>query len=58
MPSAWRAFRATPSSSPSILLVREPDITGFFRVFIKTLVEECESHACGVWLIDDGRRER
>ena len=35
------------------LLVREPDITGFFRVFIKTLVEECESHACGVWLLDD-----
>ena len=35
------------------LLVREPDIDGFFRVFIKTLVEECESHACGVWLLDD-----
>jgi signal transduction histidine kinase len=34
------------------LLVREPDIAGFFRVFIKTLVEECESHACGVWLLD------
>lgn len=33
------------------LLVREPDIAGFFRVFIKTLVEECESHACGVWLL-------
>jgi signal transduction histidine kinase len=36
------------------LLVREPDISGFFRVFIKTLVEECESHACGVWLLDEG----
>ena len=35
------------------LLVREPDISGFFRVFIKTLVEECESHACGVWLLDE-----
>ncbi|MGH9371553.1 MAG: sensor histidine kinase [Vicinamibacterales bacterium] len=35
------------------LLVRESDVTGFFRVFIKTLVEECESHACGVWLLDD-----
>jgi signal transduction histidine kinase len=35
------------------LLVREPDITGFFRVFIKKLVEECESYACGVWLLDD-----
>jgi signal transduction histidine kinase len=40
------------------LLVREPDIEGFFRVFIKTLVEESESHACGVWLLDgDGRVE-
>ena len=37
------------------LLVREPDITGFFRVFIKTLVEECESHACGVWLLERRR---
>ena len=35
------------------LLVREPDIDGFFRAFIKTLVEESESHACGVWLLDD-----
>jgi signal transduction histidine kinase len=35
------------------LLVREPDITGFFRVFIKSLVEDCESLACGVWLLDD-----
>ena len=34
------------------LLVREPDIEGFFRAFIKTLVEESESHACGVWLLD------
>ena len=36
------------------LLVREPDISGFFRVFIKTLVEECKSHACGVWLLGAG----
>ena len=34
-------------------LVREPDIAGFFRAFIRTLVEECESHACGVWLLDE-----
>jgi signal transduction histidine kinase len=34
------------------LLVREPDITGFFRAFITALVEESESHACGVWLLD------
>jgi signal transduction histidine kinase len=39
------------------LLVREPDITSFFRAFIKTLVEESESYACGVWLLDsDGSR--
>jgi signal transduction histidine kinase len=35
------------------LLVRESDVTGFFRVFIKTLAEECSSHACGVWLLDE-----
>ena len=40
------------------LVVRETDIDGFFRAFIKTLVEECESRACGVWLLDgDGRCE-
>jgi len=35
------------------LLVSEPDIDGFFRVFLKTLIEETDSHACGVWLLDD-----
>src|SRR5258705_8095222 len=35
------------------LLVREPDIEGFFGVLTKTMVEEGDSHACGVWLIDD-----
>ena len=35
------------------LLVREPDVAGFFRVFTKSLVEQSESHACGVWLLDD-----
>jgi signal transduction histidine kinase len=34
------------------VLVREPDITGFFRTFIRTIVEESESHGCGVWLLD------
>src|SRR5687768_4615689 len=29
------------------LLVSEPDIEGFFRVFMKTLIEECDSHAVG-----------
>lgn len=38
------------------LLVREPDIEGFFGVFTKTLVEDCESHACGVWLIDEDQQ--
>jgi signal transduction histidine kinase len=38
------------------LLVTEPDIAGFFKVFTRALVEECGSHACGVWLLDeDGR---
>jgi signal transduction histidine kinase len=33
-------------------LVREPDVTGFFRAFIKALVDQSESHACGVWLLN------
>lgn len=37
------------------LLVREPDITGFFAEFTKTLIDECESRACGVWLINEER---
>jgi signal transduction histidine kinase len=39
------------------LLVREPDITSFFRVFVKTLVEEADSYACGVWLLDPGKNQ-
>jgi signal transduction histidine kinase len=35
------------------LLVKETDIGGFFRFFLKSLVEECESRASGVWLLDD-----
>src|SRR2546423_1545957 len=35
------------------LLVREPDIESFFGALTKTMVEESESHACGVWLIDE-----
>jgi signal transduction histidine kinase len=34
------------------LLVREPDVTGFFRAFIKALVDQSESFACGVWLLN------
>jgi signal transduction histidine kinase len=35
------------------LLVREPDVEGFFGALTKAMVEESESHTCGVWLIDD-----
>jgi signal transduction histidine kinase len=35
------------------LLVREPDLDGFFRGFIKTLIDQGESDACGVWLLDE-----
>ncbi len=38
------------------LLVSEPDVASFFRAFTKTLVEEAEGHACGVWLIDEDSR--
>jgi signal transduction histidine kinase len=38
------------------LLVRESDIEGFFGEFTRTLVERSDSHACGVWLIDDDRQ--
>ena len=39
------------------LLVREPDVDGFFGALTKTVVDETESRACGVWLIeDDGQR--
>src|SRR5262245_52772303 len=36
------------------LLVREPDIEGFFGALTKTMVEESESHTCAVWLLEDG----
>jgi len=35
------------------LLVREPDIEGFFGGLAKTMVEEAESNACAVWLLDE-----
>lgn len=37
------------------LLVREPDVTGFFRGFIHNLVEESESQKCSVWLLNDDK---
>jgi signal transduction histidine kinase len=38
------------------LLVREPDIDGFFRALLKTLAEEGESHKVSVWLIDEDKK--
>jgi signal transduction histidine kinase len=38
------------------LLVREPDIDGFFGTFIETLVHDCESQACGVFLVDQDQQ--
>ena len=35
------------------LLVTHPDLRGFFRVFVKRLVDDAEAHACGVWLLDE-----
>jgi len=35
------------------LLVTHPDLRGFFRMFIKRLVDEADAHACGVWLLDE-----
>jgi signal transduction histidine kinase len=35
------------------LLVREPDIEGFFGGLTKVMVEDTESHACAIWLLDD-----
>ncbi len=35
------------------LLVTGEDIEGYFKGFIKSLVENCDSHACGVWLLDE-----
>ena len=35
------------------LLVREPDVEGFFGGLTKTMVEESESSTCAVWLLDE-----
>ena len=39
------------------LLVRAPDVDGFFAAFIKTLVDEAESRACAVWLLSDNQEQ-
>jgi signal transduction histidine kinase len=38
------------------LLVRVPDLDAFFRALLKTLAEEGESHAAGVWLINEDKQ--
>src|SRR4026208_959582 len=38
------------------LLVREPDIEGFFRALLKTLAEEGESHKVSVGLTDEDQK--
>jgi signal transduction histidine kinase len=38
------------------LLVRQPDIEGFFGALTKTMVDKGDNHGCGVWLIDDDQR--
>src|SRR6267142_2033398 len=39
------------------LLVREPDVEGFFGALTKTMVEEGDSCSCAIWLID-GEQQR
>src|SRR3954463_12504206 len=35
------------------LLVTHPDLRGFFRMFIKRLVDDAGAYSCGVWLLDE-----
>src|SRR5882762_11906525 len=35
------------------LLVTHPDLRGFFRMFIKRLLDDAGAYACGVWLLDE-----
>src|SRR5262252_4523502 len=37
------------------LLVREPNIEGFFGGLTKAMVEDTDSEGCAVWLLDDDR---
>src|SRR5687768_7858199 len=38
------------------LIVREPDLDGFFRALLKTLAEEAESQVAGVWLLNEDKQ--
>ena len=35
------------------LIVREPDPDSFFRLLMQAVLDHTESHACGVWLLDE-----
>src|SRR5687767_10862153 len=39
------------------LLVREPDIEGFFGGLARMMVDESESHTCAVWLLDEKNQQ-
>ncbi len=36
------------------LFVAHSDLRGFFDAFVRRLVEDSDSHSCGVWLLDEG----
>ena len=38
------------------LIVREPDLDGFFRALLKTLADEAESMVAGVWLLNEDKQ--
>ena len=38
------------------LIVREPDLDGFFRALLQTLAEEAESTVAGVWLLNEDQQ--
>ena len=52
-PSAWRTIQTDAVQLALDLLVREPDVDGFFREFMARVVDDTESHGCGVWLLND-----
>jgi signal transduction histidine kinase len=39
------------------LLVREPDIEGFFGGLARTMVEESGSQTCAIWLLDETKQQ-
>jgi signal transduction histidine kinase len=39
------------------LLVKQPDVEGFFGALTKTMVERGECHCCAVWLIDESAHQ-